>query len=334
MSPRSFLLAWCCIAVTAATLPHTAWAVDKVAAAASMARQAANAYEAGDYPRASDLYESAWALNPRDSAVLYSAARAAQLAGNLDRADALYRRFLALPQDGTGDYAEKAKQHLAEIPQKRAADQAAAAAQARSGGHPALAAELYHAALLLDPARFAWLLEAARAEQAAGNKEAALADYRAWQDKAPADAAERHEVAAALLALEPPVAAPEVPAVATPRVRRIEATPPRTWPAWTTVAVGGVAAVVGGGLWLSANGQDQQLQRDLAVTDAKTTWITGVTRDAAHSRATEIEGNYRTAAIATSVGVAIVAAGLVWLRLRQAPAAARPPAEPALAVQF
>lgn len=315
-------------------MPRPASAVDANRVAEGMADRAAHAYEDGDHLRAADLYESAWRLDPGHSPWLYNAGRAAHVAGKLDRAEALYRQFLALPgRDAV--FAGKAQDHLQAIVQRRAenlADQAAFATQARNH---ASAARLYEQAWQLLPTRIAYLLQAARAELLAGERAGAERDFREWLSRAPADAPERSEAETALqpalaVAAEPTPTAPPMSVVA-------PAEPPAPrWPEWTAVAAGGTLTAIGMGMYLLGSTEEAAYERDLAKTDPSTGWIVGLSHDAANSRADAVQARYVQAAVLGSVGVAALSAG-AWLLLRGPQARATlavAPGGASLAVRF
>lgn len=172
------------------------------------------AYDAGDHVHAAQLYVAAWRANPAETAYLYAASRAEQMAGLLDAADQHYRAYLGLP--GIPDpLRDKVKIYLREVSDGRADQKAQAAQRAMRAEDLVLSAQLYRAAHELAPARLDLLFKAGAAAQSAGDKAMAEVMLRDYMEHAPADAPDRGEAALRLSRLqvrsEPSPNAPSAP---------------------------------------------------------------------------------------------------------------------------
>jgi len=111
-------LAWLSIALLLmAARPAPNLGRDKVSA--SLAAKAAAAYAEGDFPRSAQLYLEAYSAKP-DALFLYGAARAEQLAGELEAAEQHYRKFVETGAAVDPARVETARQKLAEIRGARA----------------------------------------------------------------------------------------------------------------------------------------------------------------------------------------------------------------------
>ena len=311
-----------------------------------MARHAAAAYDAGDYLRAMQLYADAAQSDPTSPAYLYGAARAAHLAGDLDKAEAFYNRYLALGGDDPARLA-KARERLGEVRGLRADRRFAdAAAAARSENWP-LAAQLYLEAWQLAPDRVALLFQSAVAAERAGLDADATARLRDYLDRAPVDAPDR---AQARLRLDQkrangPAKAPGAARVAPPAVSpgpTVQASAPgvgvagaaggisdRAAPAavgssrtlaWSVLAAGAAVGAAGGGVLAWAAWRRADLEVELA-RDPDTQKIDGIAYDDAVRRAADIHTLRVRGGIVAATGVVGAAVGF-WLLTRPAPSAA------------
>lgn len=272
-------------------------------------------FDAGNFARAGELFLDVWKQDKTQIVAIYNAARAYQLAGNLDKGEELFREMVALP--GL-DPAVKVKcdNQLQAIGEKRGEQKAEAAATAEKAGNFTLAAQLWGDALGMQPDKMAWLLRQGRAQHLAGNKQAALAIYDRYlalpPEKAPgqSDAARwRAEIAPATFEDAP--VPKDVPAAAV--VATVQA--PSKWPAYAVLGAG-VAAMAGGGILLAvANADDAALQLKFKKVDAAG-HIVGMTPAEAATASGKVESQYLQGWIAAGVGAAATGVG-VWMLLRK-----------------
>ncbi len=336
------------IAVLCACVSLPALAVDKVKVAEAMAVQAGKAFETGDYARAADLYLNAFRTDA-NSAYLYGAARSQHLAGRMEQATELYQQFLTAA-NADPERQKRVRDYLAEIEKSKAMALAADADKALRDD-PKLAATLYLDAYKRSSARVDWLFRAAVAEQQAGDLPTAQARFEEYLAKAPTEAAERSQAQARLdsirrklnpqTAPEPqpevkpepkpepkpgpklevkPEPKPEPKLEVKPDVQRppigveVPAVQPARWPGWTLVGTGGVLAVTGLILYLSASSANSQLQTDISATNANGL-ISGLTHEEATARASSINSQMGVAAGLAGAGLAAAGVG-TWLLLR------------------
>lgn len=288
----------------------TLWSTSSGAAgkpklAAAMAQKAITAYERGDYARAAQLYvEAARAEGGRPDYV-YAAARAEQLAAQLDRAQEHYAQALAdarLP----AALRDKAATYLGEVRALRAEAKVAEADKALDGGDARLAAQLYHDAHEAVPDRHAWLFKAAVAEQAAGDLTAAERDYAAYLERAPEGSEDRKQASIRLDALrKPPV---PIPVAAVTAASPEE---PSRWPAWTAIAAG--VGLVGGGIGLYLAQGDERKALDAQLAQTQGDKVSGVDYQTYDQQRTSLNASYRNAALLGGVGLASVGVGVWWL---------------------
>lgn len=355
-----WLMAIACgaVALGVAAAPP-AWAVDASRVASSMAQQAAKAYESGDYPRAAELYLSAFRTDA-NSAFLYGAARSNHVGGRTEQAAQLYTQFLtaagADPERKT-----KAQGYLNEISEAKVFAMVGEADRVRAED-PKLAASMYLDAIRLVPSRLDLLFKAGVAEQQAGDLTAAETRFGDYLKRAPADAPERNQATARLDSIrrklhpdaKPPVVTPEPPKpeparsepvptppppVAPPRVTAppvppsapvvIEAGPrapaessPTNWAGWGVTGGGAVLAITGVALLIPALSDLSAYNADLAKTTSSGL-IVGTHEDAS-ARASSI--NTQVGIAAALGGVGIVAAGVgTWMLLKTPAKAALAP---------
>jgi len=290
----------------------TMWATAASAAgkpklAATMAQQAITAYEHGDYARASQLYLEAARAEVGRPDYVYAAARAEQLAAQLDRADDLYTQALADPRlpDTLRD---KAETYRREVRILRAEAKIVEADKAFKGGESQLAAQLYHDAYVAAPDRHAWLFKAALAEQAAGNVTAAREDYATYLERAPSEAEDRKQAQIRLEALRKP--APPGAHLAVQAGADAQEQPSR-WPGWVAVAAG--AGLAGAGVWLYLAQGDERESLDAQLAQRQGGKVSGVDYQTYDQQRTSLNASYRNAAILGGVGLASVGVGIWWL---------------------
>ena len=225
----------------------------------TMVTAAEKAYAAADFAGASDLFEQAWKAAPASTTLLYNAGRAAQLAKNLDRAEDLYQKYLAL----TGQepkFLEKSKAYLLDVQQakkavrvEKAKAKAQVAEQFQNDKRYRDAAAAYRDAYRLDEANLEYLFKAGQTASIGGDDDAAKQYLTEYLAKAPADAAERADVERMLRGAAPKSRdAPKKDEVAE---RVAEKQPPPSGGSGRTVglitAIGGLA-VAGAGVALYA----------------------------------------------------------------------------------
>jgi hypothetical protein len=78
---------------------------------------------------------------------------------------------------------------------------------------------------------------------------------------------------------------------------------------WTAVAVGGLAAGVGGWLWSESRAAGDELEQRLAEKDGQ--WITGIDASTASSERKRLEGEMRLRGGIALAGGLVAAAGMV-----------------------
>ncbi len=250
------------------TAPSPAMAIAARQAAAAMAAKAAAAFQAGDLARSAQFYLQAFREDPSEPAYLYSAARAEHMAGHLDRAEDQYRQFLTTPgADPTRS--EHARGYLHDLAVVRADARATEAEQSAQKGAWKVAAATWLDAWRMAPERQRYLFKAARAQHEAGDKDAAIANLRAYLREAPTDAAERGE-AEALLEQMGAHAQAVPPQKSTSRQESVPdgglvvpaAAPDRSAARWT-LGIGCVTAATGVGLVAWGLSEAANYRRDL-----------------------------------------------------------------------
>jgi tetratricopeptide (TPR) repeat protein len=150
--------------------------------------------DAGNLERGAELYLEIWRLDHSVHPALYNAARLYQLAGNLDKAEQLFRELLQQP-DLAADARGKAQTKLAEVQQRRAERRSEEAARAESNGQYAIAADLWAEAVAMDGTRSEWLRRWGRALHLANKPAQARSVYDRYLAQAGA-APERVQVEA------------------------------------------------------------------------------------------------------------------------------------------
>lgn len=286
----------CALAWGLAVAPATARA-EPMRAASAVAASARQAYEVGNFAQAAALYMQAWKLVPAQTGLLYNAARAGHLAGQIDDAEANYRQFLALP-DHDRAVDGKIQGFLDEIRLHRADVLAESAAKAMAAGHADTAAEQYRAALDAAPERLEWLPKLAAAEGAAGHPDQGRRHLRAYLDRAPADAPGRVQARLRLTELETP-AEPQASAGGQA-------------PGWIALGLGVGAGATAGWLWWLAQGEQEDLNKRLAIRDAQGT-VTGVDYPSAVRDHDQIGQHLTAAAVTGGAAVVLTAVGAWWL---------------------
>ena len=163
----------------------------------AMIAAAQREFDAGNFARAGGLFLAIWRQGPSSDraqlAALYNAARAYQLAEELDQAEALFRELAAYPGI-PAEVASKAATQLEAVVERRADLRASMAAKAERDGNMRLAASLWADALGLRPARLDWVLRRSRALQLAGEPAAARQGYQAWLNASASSDPQRPQV--------------------------------------------------------------------------------------------------------------------------------------------
>lgn len=286
----------------------SALAVDAAKAAQAMAKSGQSAYESADFARAEQLFLEAYRTDPSQPLYLYSAGRAAHVAGRLEQAEAHYRGY----QSAAGrevKYEAKAAEYLADIARQRRDAVFAEAERAERASQFALAARLYRQAQQAGSTDPTMMFREGRALFRAGDSVAAKERLEACLKAAPSDAPYRAEAAAYLDQLRP--SPPKVPETI---VQDVAPSPPR-WPAWSVVGLGAAAVVAGGALFGVALAERSDLDAKLAVVDASG-YITGITLVDAESARGRIATLKTSAAVSTGIGAIGVGVG-AWLLLRE-----------------
>lgn len=349
-----------CLAVALVGLPHAriGAAAPLSASTETLVATAEKAFAAGNFGRASELFEQAWKASPEASALLYNAARAAQLGNDLDRAEALFEKYLALSAHEP-KVLEKATGYLADVKSAKKAQRVdKAKAKARDGeqfqreGRYRDAAASYRDAYRLDDGNGEYLFRAGMAAALGCDVSAARQYLREYLQKAPPDAAERTDAQLRLDAVAKDCgvkddaganpgapgpgpakqsAAPAEsgqaersggPALAVGKDSPSSSAAPGgggTAGAWT--ALGGAAvAAVGAGLYILARSDGANLVQELGPAPTLAGWT------AAESRRASIERQMTTGAVVVGVGAVAAAAGAVmWLSSGRATKAALVP---------
>lgn len=311
-----------CLAALILVAPQAIAAPPAAAPAADMATQLASqamaAFKAGDHDRAVELYLAAYRQDPTKVVPLFNAARAAHIGLRFGRAEDLYRQVLSHPQ-ASAEKKASAQAYLDEIAEAKAAEAATTARKLAQNGQHAEAAASWRSAYRAAPAHLEWLLAAARASRAAGEKQLAEKDYSEYVQRAPASA-EREDARAELQSLRaPPTAAaepapkaaqPPPPTAPAPAARPVAvhavaepASPREDWPG-PAMWGGAVVAVGGGILWLATWRAEQSLQQAVAPGAPPS-----LTKDQAQERAGVLEGRYRLGIGLAAVGAAAAAVG-------------------------
>ena len=206
---RGVLFAALCAA--ASPFPaRTAFANDsRVQIVEKLALRAKQELQAGEFERAADLYLGAWQQGQSEPALVFNAARALHMGRHLDRAETVYRQFLAL-HGADPKLTEKARNYLAEIGVERGEERALEAARLGRANRPDESAAAYRDAHRLAPSHPEYLLRAGREARLSTAPEQADADYAAYLAVAPPGPdrteAEREQ---ALLHSKPAAVAPD-----------------------------------------------------------------------------------------------------------------------------
>jgi len=270
-------------------------------------------FDAGNFARSAELFLDIWKADKSQAVVLYNAARAAHLAGQVDRAEELYRDYLALPAADAA-FVAKIQPHLRDLADRRADAKAESAGKAETAGHFALAAQLWADAVAARPDKPAWRLRHARALHLAGDKAAALAGYDKYL-ALPADQAPGQPDAARWRAELAPRTFDEVPAAkdSAPLVVATPADAPSQLPGLALLAGGLALAAGGAGLYVATRG-DVEAYNKLVATDASGK-VGGTSLTEANAERDRLNG--RIYASWGMAGGGAVAAGVgAWLLVR------------------
>jgi tetratricopeptide (TPR) repeat protein len=271
-------------------------------------------FDAGNFERAAELFLNIYQQDPSQPTALYNAARSAHLAGKLDRAEDLYSRYEALPAAEAAKL-EKIKGLRGEILVKRGEMRADEANAAERTGQYAVALQLWTDAVRFNPSRSAWWARAGRAAQLAGRVEDARSWYQRVLNEAAAAAPERAD-AQRWEAELPPVAAAAAPSkVAETGIASGESAPtavPSKLPGMALAGLGGAAVLAGGVVLLLAQGDQAELDSQLATRDASG-GITGITKAKAVEEASRISSNYNLGWGLAGGGLVVAGIGTWWL---------------------
>ena len=317
------LPAWALAVTCALALPRVATAgpgAPRSKVVQTLITAAQKEFDAANFERAGQLFLEIWRQDKTLPPALYNAARAWHLAGKLDKADALYREYLALPGIEAAARS-KIDEHLADLRLRRSEAYADDAAQAEKAANFALAVRLWGEALQIQP-RPAWLLRRARAEHLAGNAEAATKGYDRYLELATETAPERADALRWRAELQPSApAAPKALGTTAPSLpseagatayQRLETAPDRTL-AWILTGGGAAVGLAGAGLYLATLSDQAAHEASLeARTDGK---FSGTAYEDAKASADAINGRVRLAWAVGGAGA--VAAGVgAWMLLK------------------
>ena len=309
-----------CIVLVVAS-EAAAQSLDRAKAAAAMIDNARKAYEAGQYERASDLFLAAFRSDPTQDYLLYNGARAAHLAGKLDKADELYRQLVE-KKDVNPAVVAKTKTYRDELRWKRAEDKNDEAAAALKQGNQAAAARMFADAFAIAPDRTVYLFRAGQASLNAGAPAEAESRLRTYLEKAPADAEERRLARSALdrlaeeraKAAKPAATSASVPATPAPTAPiAVVAPAPASGSGiagWALVGAGAAGVGLAAWAWTAAAGAQSAFDAGQVDVDKNGRY------DMTHAEATRLSGRVgtfqTTAAVSGGLGVAALGAG-AWL---------------------
>ncbi len=110
-----FAAAVALLVVALAPSPALAVSPEQKQKAAIISVAARHALDKGDFEVAAKLYDDAYAADPEVSGYLYSAARARQRGGQLQRAREIYERFLQVTKGKNDPLDKRAKARLVEV---------------------------------------------------------------------------------------------------------------------------------------------------------------------------------------------------------------------------
>ncbi|MBM4341806.1 MAG: hypothetical protein FJ100_00310 [Deltaproteobacteria bacterium] len=185
------------LALAVASPAPNAWcqapAASKTVAALLAAAQ--KQLDAGNFERAAELFLEIWRVDKTTVPALYNAARSFQLAGQLDKAERLFREMLALA-DLEPQARAKAQTQLDAVLAKKAERRADEATSAESAGQYDAAVALWAEALTLDPKRADWIKRLGRAAHLGGKHAQASAAYERYLKTAGVSAGDRAQVEA------------------------------------------------------------------------------------------------------------------------------------------
>jgi tetratricopeptide (TPR) repeat protein len=290
---------WCAAGVADA-------APDPVKAAAALAKQGGKASESGEHDKALQLYEEAWKTDPKRPDYLFSAARAAQLAGKLEKSEAAYGEFLTLPGTPTAT-TDRARMLLAEVQGARIDALAVQAGEAETAGQPAKAKQLCLDAFAIVPERSGALFHAGRIAHSQGDADA-RALLEQYLSVAAADAPFRTKATGLLQELDARKAADEK--AKADALAQANAGPPLV--GWVVAGSGAAVGITGLALYLMANSDRAALDDKLAKREAGTDQVVGIAYNDARAEADRIASRKSVAAALGGVGLAAAGAG-AWL---------------------
>lgn len=295
---RTVACCGCVVLVGTAAGPRAATAAPNAKLSDALVTAAQREFDAGRFERAAELFLDIWRQDDRAAVALYNAARSFHLGGILERADGVYREFLARAKPDPATEA-KVRNHMADVDRRRAQARATEAVRAEEAGRYIVAAQLWSEAGSLQPDNPEFTLKEGRALHLGGDITAARDRYNRYLAAAPPDDPQRAVATQWQTALDATTEAAGAPATA------------RTWAGWACVVAG--AGAGGAGLWFVAGAATatDELERKLATTDAAGK-ITGIGEAAARVEADRIDRQFLLGWSSVGVGVAAGAIG-AWL---------------------
>lgn len=159
-------------------------------------------FDNGEYEKAAEEFLVIYSRDPQLGLALYNAARALQLADEVDKAAKAYRVYLKLP-NLVPTQIHRVQAQLHKIDVRWAERRAAQARDAERDGHLTLALARWLRAVRLDPDKPTYLVGAGRAAQLSGHKGEARTRYQQYLAKSAHGTAERADVERWLAELGP-----------------------------------------------------------------------------------------------------------------------------------
>lgn len=307
-------------ALVIASISAPVAALDNKKAAASMASQAAQAYENGDFTRAATLYATAFQTDPQ-AAYLFAQARSEQLAGDLKGATTHFKSFVGLA-DADPDRVAKANAFLTESKRVELDKQVAEGESAARAGNTALAVQLWTAVADGAPDRVELYYRIGVLLERAGDGKGAVGAYDKYLAVAGTGAEHRAEAKLRRGALASKAAQPVGGAGASVRDATTSGAQAVTLSApggtrqpvaiapWIVVGGGGALALTGLGIYLATRGKIDTYNASVARDNQG--FAAGTTYDAALAEYQVIHTREIVATALAATGVAAIGAGLVW----------------------
>lgn len=294
-----------------------ALAVEPERAASLLARQAAQAEEAGDLKRAAEAYLAAYRADPKQPNYLYAAARAEMVSGQRAQAMAHLEEFLEQSEADT-ERSDKARAYLAELRAGEQDEPLAKADRAAQSGRWSDAARLYYS--VWDGANTRWsaLFKAGVAAHEAEDLERAEQWLHTYLREAPKDVADRPEAEARLKRVRRDLklagGASHVIEPLQVSSGAVESHHSGRWTAgWVLVGTGVAMVLGGGGLAMYGTSEESALTRDLKLQDGFVT--AAISHAEAQERADAIAMHQTLGVALLGTGLAASGAGVVLLLL-------------------